>query len=70
MAAGYTDLRQKLQFKQKSFRTQQKEKKLVKMFPFFKSKCMKLVVCHRCDPFISYFVLKCIDEGRRVVCSH
>lgn len=68
MAAGYTDLRQKLQFKQKSFRTQQKEKKLVKMFPFFKSKCMKLVVCHRCDPFISNFILKCIGEGGRFSC--
>jgi hypothetical protein len=34
MAAGYTDLRQKLQFKQKSFRTQQKEKKLVNIFNF------------------------------------
>lgn len=35
MAAGYSDLRQKLQFKQKSFRTHQKEKKLVNTFRFF-----------------------------------
>jgi hypothetical protein len=70
MAAGYTDLRQKLQFKQKSFRTQRKEKKLVKFFPFFKSKCMKLVVGNGCDPFNSTFILKYMDEGRCFLSSH
>jgi len=41
MAAGYSDLRQKLQFKQKSFRTHQKEKKLVNIFRFLKIKCVR-----------------------------